>query len=197
MEPRSCAVEKQRRGPLGGDVMANVTPAGERGVELAPSLVRTAIPFLAGLFGTWLLERFGVEVDTATVGALLTAVIGYVYYVVVRFMEVFVSDRWGYVLGFRKKPVYVPPGDTAIVVADVQGRHEGPLRGEGGGVDSYVVGLALVCLALAALVGGLLADSAFCVGCAVVMIVVGVLVVALSGRQRRDEQQHRRAKSSI
>lgn len=83
---------------------------------LAPSLVRTLLPFLAGLVGTWLVEKAGVQVDTATIGALLTAAIGYVYYVVVRLLEVYGSDKWGYILGFRKLPVYAPTVPGTVVV---------------------------------------------------------------------------------
>lgn len=101
--------------------MARHVQTQDQTATLTPSLVRTLLPFLAGLIGTWLVEKFGVEVDTATVGALLTAGIGYGYYVVARFLEVFGSDRWGYILGFRKLPVYADPPLPATVVATDNG----------------------------------------------------------------------------
>ena len=86
--------------------MTTPTPAAT--VALAPSLVRTLTPFLAGLLGTFLLDKLGVAVDSSTTSALLTAGIGYGYYVVARFLEVFASAKWGYILGLPKNPQYAP-----------------------------------------------------------------------------------------
>lgn len=144
--------------------------------DLSASLVRTGVPFAAGLIGTWALERFGVEVDTATVGALLTAGIGYLYYVVVRFLEVFANDKWGYILGFRKQPLYVDPPAVAV---DADGRHEL------GSVSVNYVGVLLAVAAVVLLVVALIADAAVLVAVAAVALLVAVLLLLFTPRSRR------------
>lgn len=87
--------------------MTNPTPTNVTSPStLAPSFIRTYLPLVAGLLGTFLLKKFGVEVDTATAGAVVTVVISAVYYTIARFLEVFASEKWGYVLGFRAAPTY-------------------------------------------------------------------------------------------
>lgn len=137
---------------------------------LPPSLVRTLFPFLAGLLGTWVVERLGVEVDTATVGALLTAGIGYLYYVIARFAEVFVSEKWGYVLGFRKTPVYATPPLPSTVIAAEDGR-----------VDPGFVGVVLLVVGVIGLVVTLIADRPVGVVISGVVLLVGA-VLALTRR---------------
>lgn len=162
--------------------MTNPTPSptGETGGTLGPSLVRTGVPFIAGLIGTWLLERFGVEVDTATVGALLTAGIGYLYYVVVRFLEVYGSSKWGYILGLRKQPVYAPPEST--VVADVAGRHERP--SDLGAASLSTAGSVLLICAVILLIIAIVSDAPFVVAVAAALIVVGIALMVLPRRTR-------------
>lgn len=162
--------------------MSNQTSLAPSGGTLGPSLVRTAVPFLAGLLGTWLLKTFGLDVDSATATALVSAGIGYVYYVVVRFLEVYGSDKWGYILGFRKQPTYVPAGEAAAIVKpDVSGKHQ---KGETGAVDLGLIGIALVVGGLVGLVVSVIAGSAVSLVVFAVLIVVGVLLVAVGGPRR-------------
>lgn len=139
---------------------------------LTPSLVRTLLPFIAGLIGTWLLEKFGVEVDTATIGALLTAGIGYGYYVVVRFLEVYGSDKWGYILGFRKLPVYASPPLPATVVAD-----------DNGSVELGTVGGVLVLAGVLGLVFTMATAARDGVIVSIIVLAVGIALVLLGGRR--------------
>lgn len=88
---------------------------------LAPSFVRTFVPILAGLFGTFLLDQFALNLDENLASAFIAAAITAIYYVVARFLEVFASDKWGYVLGFRKLPVYAAPDGAVPPVRDERG----------------------------------------------------------------------------
>lgn len=132
---------------------------------LAPSLVRTLLPFLAGLIGAWLVDRFGLPIEGELAGGLVTAAIGYLYYVVARFLEVFASEKWGYVLGFRKTPVYADPPAT-VVIEEVDGRHEA------GYTDLVFVG------ALIAVAGLLLWLAAEMEAVGGIALVVGVVILA-------------------
>lgn len=140
------------------------TPAS----TLAPSLIRTLVPFLAGLVGTWLVDRFGVNVDSTTVGVLISAVIGYGYYVVARFLEVYGSTKWGYILGIRKVPVYAEPPLPKVIVAD---------RGEAGGTTLGTAGYFLAVGAAVLLLIGLLAPR-YALD-AWLLIVIGIFGVVL------------------
>lgn len=107
---------------------------------LAPSLIRSLIPFLAGVLGTWLLDVSGVDLDSNVLAVALSAVIGYLYYVVARFAEVFVSDKWGYVLGIRKTPVYAPKVPGTVVAVEQGDPAAGiPVHGEFTSVEGVPV----------------------------------------------------------
>lgn len=91
---------------------------------LSPALIRTLVPIVVGP----LAARFfpGVDIQDPDLLLLTSAVITYVYYVVVRVVE----DKFpkaGYFLGIAKRPVYSPepapsPGNDerleAVVVGD-------------------------------------------------------------------------------
>lgn len=90
--------------------------------DLAPSLVRTLAPLIAGP----VIARFGFDVTDPDTLALATAVFGWLYYVLVRLVE----TKWptfGYLLGIAKAPAYSTepspspgPGENveAVVVPD-------------------------------------------------------------------------------
>ena len=90
--------------------------------DLMPSLIRTLVPILVGPF----VARFGLDVTDPDDLALVSAVISYAFYVLVRVVE----TRWpafGYLLGIAKAPAYSPepspspgPGEDveAVVVPD-------------------------------------------------------------------------------
>lgn len=80
--------------------------------SLSPSLVRTFVPFLVGFVGSFL-ARHGLNINDDALSAVLVLVIGYLYYVVARFLEVYGSAKWGYILGVAKAPGY-SPGDAPV-----------------------------------------------------------------------------------
>lgn len=156
--------------------MTTPAPTTSASQTLAPSLVRTAVPFLAGLIATWLAERLGLPVDSATVGALLTALFGYAYYVVARFLEVYASSKWGYILGLTRTPTY------AAGVVDVVGRHE---RGEGGSLSVRGGIGVLAVLGVIVLVVGLLTDNDTVVIVGGALVAAGVVAMVFSPQYRR------------
>lgn len=136
---------------------------------LPPSLVRTLIPILAGLVGTWLVNTFAVTLDSATAGALVSAAIGYVYYALARFLEVYGSDKWGFILGFRKLPVYATPplGDAVVIVDD------SPERNDAGAATFSGLALPLV------IIGAVLILLTVTVVTSHVLLVIGVVAVVV------------------
>lgn len=96
-----------------------VTPGG----SVSPSLIRTLVPLLVGAVVTSLIDRFAVEIDTTVVAAFVTVVVSWVYYAVVRFLEVYSSPRWSYILGVGKAPVYPKKAEppTNVMVRDETG----------------------------------------------------------------------------
>lgn len=90
-------------------------PAVPATSQFAPSAVRTAVPFVVGLLGSWL-ARQGLDINDDFLASGLTAALGYAYYVVARFLEVSVNEKWGYILGWKKSPVYTDL--TATVLSD-------------------------------------------------------------------------------
>lgn len=79
--------------------------------QMTPGAVRTATPFIIGLLGSWL-TRQGLNINDDLLAAVLVPVYGYSYYLVARFLEVYVSPRWKYILGLGivgTPPVYVDP----------------------------------------------------------------------------------------
>lgn len=78
-------------------------------VDLAPSFVRTAVPLIVGP----LLARYGFSADDPDTLMLLSAGLGWLYYVIVRFCEL-KAPTLGYLLGIAKAPTYVNP--PAVVI---------------------------------------------------------------------------------
>lgn len=122
--------------------------------ELLPSYIRTFVPFLVGVLGAWL-ARQGFEIDSVVLMHALGAIIGYGYYVVVRFLEVGLSPKWGYILGTRKQPIYAKMPPSALI-SDSQGtrRVESPSHDDLGlgtlgtvGAVLAVIGIVMMLLA--------------------------------------------------
>lgn len=143
---------------------------GSAAAQLSPSLIRTLIPFLFG----GLLTRYGVSPDDPAVAILLTGVIGYGFYVVVRFLETFAGPKWGYVLGVAKTPGYS------------SGQPAGPPAGSDTGEAALqLLGTVLIVAGAVALLLALLNVITVSVLLCIVVIVVGVLLHALDrGRVR-------------
>lgn len=103
-----------------------------KSAELKPSLVRTLAPFIVGPILAALATRLGLPLDeikpdsalyVALMGAI-TGAFGYAFYAAARFAEVFISPKWGYVLGLAKSPAYSPapspsPGTGEVLVTEV------------------------------------------------------------------------------
>lgn len=152
--------------------MSDYTPqhASTGSFELTPSLIRTLVPMLAGLLGTWLVS-LGTNIDSTVLAGFLTVVIGWVYYAVVRFLEVFSSDKWGYVLGIKAKPIYSPP---AVVIGDTAAA-----RGDAGQFDGSALGPVLIFLGLILLLIAVLVPFPLWPG--IILIVAGVIMLLIGG----------------
>lgn len=101
-------------------------PASSSGaVDLAPSFIRTAVPLIVGP----LIARYGFDVDDTSISLIVSAVAAWLYYVVVRVLEL-KAPRVGYLLGLAKQPTYVSP---PAVVTDEDGTRT--VGGEAGEED--------------------------------------------------------------
>lgn len=73
------------------------------------SLIRTVVPVAVGQLLTWLATK-GVLDETGEISAALismfTIVFTSVYYALARLLEVFVSKKFGWLLGVAKAPNY-------------------------------------------------------------------------------------------
>jgi uncharacterized membrane protein YcaP (DUF421 family) len=97
-------------------------PRSSGAVDLAPSFVRTAVPLIVGP----LIARYGFDADDPTVSVVISAVVSYVYYVIVRVLEL-KAPTLGYLLGIAKQPTYVTP--PAVVIDEGGARAVGPEPG--------------------------------------------------------------------
>jgi len=98
-----------------------------------PAYIRTYIPILVTIFGTWLANH-GFNIDGTLLQTLVGAGIGAAYYALVRYMEG--HRAWfGWLLGVAKQPAYVSgpapaPADNEVVVADVVPDDQPPAVGD-------------------------------------------------------------------
>lgn len=77
---------------------------------MLPSILRTVVPMVVALI-LGQAARIGLGLDEGAVTTIVTAVIGFAYYGVIRLLEERFPalGRWLLALGFTgKKPVYVP-----------------------------------------------------------------------------------------
>lgn len=85
---------------------------------LFDSLVRTVVPLIVGAVLSFFVTR-GIALDPEFESSLtvaLTAAFTGVYYLAVRLFEVYVSPKFGWLLGLAKQPEYaVRPAETARV----------------------------------------------------------------------------------
>ena len=75
--------------------------------DLVISVIRTVVPSIVGAVLAMLTAR-GIELDAeaaANLTGFLTALLGGVYYLVVRFIET-KNPKWGVLLGKAKQPEY-------------------------------------------------------------------------------------------
>lgn len=71
-----------------------------------PAFVRTYVPLIVTVLGTWL-AKHGFNVDGAVLQALVGAVLGGLYYALVRLLEAHRAE-FGWLLGVAKQPAYAP-----------------------------------------------------------------------------------------
>lgn len=75
---------------------------------LFDSIVRTLVPIIVGAVIGWATTR-GITLDPEFEFALIAAVTAAfqgVYYIVVRLFELYVSPKFGWLLGLARKPEY-------------------------------------------------------------------------------------------
>ncbi len=90
--------------------------------DKAPAFIRTGTPLVTGpALAIAADELFGLTLNT-TQAVVLSSSIGFVYYVVVRYLEEY-NPKLGYLLGIAKKPAYSdqpsPSPDTGQAVEAV------------------------------------------------------------------------------
>lgn len=86
---------------------------------LLMSLVRTFVPVVVGSVLAWFAAK-GIPVDPdleTTMTVALTGVATFVYYAVVRFMEMKVSPKFGWLLGNNSSPDSYSPGKPPLDAA--------------------------------------------------------------------------------
>lgn len=73
--------------------------------DYGTSVVRTvSLPLVVAIVISFVLKTWNIDLNEWE--PILTAVSGYSAYAVVRFLEVFASPKWGYILGLPKTPAY-------------------------------------------------------------------------------------------
>lgn len=75
------------------------------------AFVRTATPVIVAYFlGFPAVKALGLTEEHVT--ALVTAVLTVLYWVAVHLFETYVSPKFGWLLGFARRPVYPAPGEV-------------------------------------------------------------------------------------
>lgn len=107
--------------------------------SVAPSLVRTVVPYIVGFLAS-LLANAGFNVDSAMLTPLVTLVAGSAYYWLARLAEQHISPRFGWFLGLAKQPEYANAIDAAS--RQVQEALQGALPQGGFNPGSFTTGSA-------------------------------------------------------
>lgn len=76
--------------------------------NLRTSFIRTVVPMVVGALIS-IAAHFHLVLPTESLTELVTALAGATYYAAVRFLEVKVSPKWGWLLVSKAKPVYTQP----------------------------------------------------------------------------------------
>ena len=82
--------------------------------SLPPSIVRTVVPIVVGWISTWL------PITSEQLAAVVGTVVAALWYVGARVLEVYVSPRFGWLLGWATAPEYQPrhrAGDPPLTAA--------------------------------------------------------------------------------
>ncbi len=86
--------------------------------SLPPSIVRTVVPIVVGWISTWLPAELGITSEQ--LAAVVGTVVAALWYVGARVLEVYVSPRFGWLLGWATAPEYQPrhrAGDPPLTAA--------------------------------------------------------------------------------
>lgn len=79
--------------------------------SFGPSVIRTVVPLIVSVVIGWpVAEQLGISEGQATVAA--TAVVGGLYWLIVRLIEQYVQPNAGWLLGYASAPVYVAAKDA-------------------------------------------------------------------------------------
>jgi len=76
--------------------------------SFTPSIVRTLVPLLVGYFSAWPVAN-ALGLDGENITSLVTVLTTFVYYLLVRVLELHVLPAAGWLLGYASPPVYVAP----------------------------------------------------------------------------------------
>lgn len=92
------------------------------------SLVRQGVPIVMGLVAA-LLVKWGFDpsfMDSDLVTVIVAGAFGEAYYAVFRKLEMRYSDKWGWLLGIARPPVYAPKSNDGVyAVTNTPTRVEG------------------------------------------------------------------------
>lgn len=81
---------------------------------LFESLVRTCVPWLAGVVIGWLVS-LGVPLDPEAevqLTLLFMGVASFLHYFIARVFEIYVSPKLGWLVGLPKQPIYDAPAEV-------------------------------------------------------------------------------------
>ena len=84
-----------------------INVVGEKFAVFFTSIVRTLVPIVVGWVAAFLVS-VGIEPDAQlldTLGAFLSALFAALYYIVARLLEMYVTPKFGWLLGSAKSPV--------------------------------------------------------------------------------------------
>lgn len=85
-----------------------------------PAFIRTAVPMIVGYLSSWLVRQ-GFDINDDMLSAVITAVAGFLYFAVAKWLETHKHSKFGWLLGSSKVPVYTtPPSITTDAAGDVQ-----------------------------------------------------------------------------
>ena len=100
------------------------------------SLWRTFVPYLVGYIGAQLAE-YGLNIDEASLTALLTLMLGTAYYALGRWLEQNHSNAWGWLLGYTKQPEYTRGRHRSLNTTTMEER-SGPVDSAASHVAGHV-----------------------------------------------------------
>lgn len=83
--------------------------------QIGPGLIRTVTPLVVAYLSNIGLVR-GLGMDESQLTLAVSSVIGALYWLIARLLEVYVAPRWGALLGSARTPVYGRTSDDGLAV---------------------------------------------------------------------------------